>query len=403
MALNPFAKSSNPHLLEVGMVGTKMGERFVQIGCAHGGRLGAVAAKVGLSGRAVALVPDEASAARAQKGAAQAGVLIEVEVAPMTALPVDAGAFDVAVVDDTGGLVAAIPPDDRARLVGELFRILRPAGRAMVIGAVPDGLGALGALFRRPSSEPSFAASGALHELLATGGFRPVRTLAERDGLIFVEALKPRCGNRQRHARDGTGCIGGRSSRPEDSQPSPKSVKPAAVSGLRRKTPPNIGKAFASATASLAMSNVSRASGQHYSPREIAQAAGVPESQVLTALGGVSGYVSHEERSANRANTHCGRRIARRRLMRPSSRSFQAHTTRYGRPAVPLALSSTLHAGYLRGGRLHGHVGAHTCRCDGCTRATRADAAHLRRTPRSGRRRWRRRLAAESTAAEGRA
>ena len=84
-----------------------MGERFVQIGCAHGGRLGAVAAKVGLSGRAVAIVPDEASAARARKGAAQAGVLVEVEVAPMTALPVDDGAFDVAVVDDTGGLARA--------------------------------------------------------------------------------------------------------------------------------------------------------------------------------------------------------------------------------------------------------------------------------------------------------
>ena len=188
--LNPFAKSANPHLLEVGMVGTKMGERFLQLGCAHAGRLGAVAAKVGLSGRAVALVPDEASAARAQKGAAQAGVLIEVEVAPMTALPVDADAFDVAVVDDTGGLVSAIPSGDRARLVGELFRILRPVGRAVFIGAVPSG--GLGALFRRPSREPSFAASGALHELLATGGFHPVRTLAERNGLIFVEALKPR-------------------------------------------------------------------------------------------------------------------------------------------------------------------------------------------------------------------
>ena len=190
MALNPFAKSGNPHLLEVGMVGTKMGERFVQLGCAHAGRLGAVAAKVGLSGRAVALVPDEASAARAQKGAAQAGVLIEVEVAPMTALPVDAGAFDVAVVDDTGGLVAAVPPGDRARLIRELFRILRPAGRVVAVGAVPSG--GFGALFRRPSSEPSLAASGALHELLASGGFHPVRTLAERDGLVFVEALKPR-------------------------------------------------------------------------------------------------------------------------------------------------------------------------------------------------------------------
>src|SRR5438105_3521290 len=102
--LNPFAKSANAHLLVVGMVGTKMGERFVQIGCAHGGRLGAVAAKVGLSGRAVAITPDEASAGRARKGAAEARMLVEVEVAPMTALPAEDRAFDVAVVDDTGGL-----------------------------------------------------------------------------------------------------------------------------------------------------------------------------------------------------------------------------------------------------------------------------------------------------------
>jgi len=103
--LNPFVRGGDSNLLVVGMVGTKMGERFVQIGCAHGGRLGAVAAKVGLSGRAVAITPDEASAERARKGAAQAGMLVEVEVAPMTALPVDDRAFDVAVVDDTGGLL----------------------------------------------------------------------------------------------------------------------------------------------------------------------------------------------------------------------------------------------------------------------------------------------------------
>ena len=120
--LNPFVKGGDPHLLVVGMVGTKMGERFVQIGCAHGGRLGAVAAKVGLSGRAVAITPDEASAERARKGAAQAGMLVEVEVAPMTALPVEDRAFDVAVVDDTGGLLGAMRPEDRGGLVRELFR-----------------------------------------------------------------------------------------------------------------------------------------------------------------------------------------------------------------------------------------------------------------------------------------
>lgn len=190
MALNPFAKSGNPHLLEVGMVGTKMGERFVQIGCAHGSRLGAIAAKVGLSGRAVAIVPDEASAERARKGAAQAGMLVEVEVAPMTALPLETGGFDVAVVDDTGGLVASIRPDDRTGLMRELLRVLRPAGRVVAIGAIAQT--GLGALFKRGTAPPSPESSGVLHELLTAAGFRPVRTLAERDGLVFIEAAKPR-------------------------------------------------------------------------------------------------------------------------------------------------------------------------------------------------------------------
>jgi SAM-dependent methyltransferase len=188
--LNPFAKAQDPHLLVVGMVGTKMGERFMQIGCAHAGRLGAVAAKVGLSGRAVAIVPDDASAERARKGAAEAGVLVDVEVAPMTALPLEEAAVDVAVIDDTGDLLAAMRPEDRRGLVRELFRVLRAGGRVVALGAVPQS--GLGALLKRGPAAPSFAASGALHELLTADGFRPVRTLAERDGLLFIEAAKPR-------------------------------------------------------------------------------------------------------------------------------------------------------------------------------------------------------------------
>ena len=190
MALNLFARRGDPYSLVVGMVGPKMGDRLIQIGCAHGGRLGAVAVKVGLPGRAVAVLPDEASAARARKGAEQAGMLVNVEVAPMTALPVEDRAFDVAVIDDTGGLISTIRPEDRAALVRELFRILRPGGRVVVIGAGPQG--GLRALFKRAPDEPSLAASGALNQLLAADGFRPVRTLAERDGLVFIEAAKPR-------------------------------------------------------------------------------------------------------------------------------------------------------------------------------------------------------------------
>ena len=56
----------------------------------------------------------------------------------------------------------------------------------MVIGAAPRG--GLAALFSRAPSGPPFDPT----PLLAADGFRSVRTLAERDGLVFVEALKPR-------------------------------------------------------------------------------------------------------------------------------------------------------------------------------------------------------------------
>src|SRR5205809_1094918 len=102
-----FFKRQNPHQLVVAMTGVKMGDRLLHVGCGSGSRLGAVAVKVGLSGRAVAIVPDEESAARARAGAEDAGVLVEVVVAPPTTLPDETGAFDVAIVDDTLGTLGA--------------------------------------------------------------------------------------------------------------------------------------------------------------------------------------------------------------------------------------------------------------------------------------------------------
>src|SRR3989442_12669909 len=100
-----FLKRDDPHSLVVGMTGVKMGDRVAQIGCAHGGRLGAVAGKVGLSGPAVAIVPDEPSAARARKGAADPGALVELEVAPARRLPVERGRFDLPGADDAAGVI----------------------------------------------------------------------------------------------------------------------------------------------------------------------------------------------------------------------------------------------------------------------------------------------------------
>ena len=187
-----FLKSQNPYLLILGMTGVKMGDRLVQIGCAHGGRFAAVAGKVGLSGRAVVVAPDEASAARARKGAEDAGVLVEVEVAPPTRLPLENDAFDLAVVDDTAGLLGTLSPERRVTAIRELVRVLRPAGRVMIVGAAPRG--GFGALLTRAQSGPPFVASGDANIALAADGFKSVRTLAEREGLVFVEGIKPRHG-----------------------------------------------------------------------------------------------------------------------------------------------------------------------------------------------------------------
>ena len=185
-----FLKKGDPYLLIVGMTGVKMGDRFVQVGCVHGGRLAAVAAKVGLSGRAAVVAPDEASAARARKAAEDAGVLVEIEVAAPAHLPLHDDEFDLAVVDDTAGLFGTMRPEGRVAAVRELVRVLRPGGRVLVIGAAPRG--GLGAVLSRTQTGPPFVASGDANKALEADGFRSVRTLAEREGLVFVEGIKPR-------------------------------------------------------------------------------------------------------------------------------------------------------------------------------------------------------------------
>jgi ubiquinone/menaquinone biosynthesis C-methylase UbiE len=185
-----FLKKGDPYLLIVGMTGVKMGDRFLQVGCAHGGRMAAVAGKVGLSGRAVVVAPDEASAARAQKAGEDAGVLVEVDVAAPTQLPLADDEFDLAVVDDTAGLFGTMRPEGRVAAIRELVRVLRGGGRVLVVGAVPRG--GLGAVLSRTQSGPPFVASGDATKALEADGFKSVRTLAEREGLVFVEGIKPR-------------------------------------------------------------------------------------------------------------------------------------------------------------------------------------------------------------------
>jgi ubiquinone/menaquinone biosynthesis C-methylase UbiE len=181
----PLRRRDDRFSLVVSMTGVKMADRLLQVGCADSARLGAIAAKVGLSGRAVAVTPDAASAARAKKGAAQAGALVEVEVAAPTRLPADDASFDLLVFDDTSGLFGAMDPGERSGAVREALRVLAPGGRVIVIGSGSPGW--LGRLMSRPQ-----AAGFDPMPVLQAEGFRSVRLLADREGLTFFEAIKRR-------------------------------------------------------------------------------------------------------------------------------------------------------------------------------------------------------------------
>jgi SAM-dependent methyltransferase len=185
-----YTRRDDPQSLVVSMTGVKMGDAVVQIGGPSAARLAAVLAKVGLSGRAVALVRDQSEVERAAKAAERAGALVDIGVLNPAALAVESGQFDVAVVDDTDGIVASMDPDRRGRFVRELWRVLRPGGRVVFVGQGPDeGL----LRFLRRAAEPvSFVQTGEAAAVLEEGGFRGARQLGAREGLAFAEALKPR-------------------------------------------------------------------------------------------------------------------------------------------------------------------------------------------------------------------
>jgi hypothetical protein len=70
--------------------------------------------------------------------------------------------------------------------------VLRPGGRVLMIGATPRG--GIGAILSRTHSGPPFVSSGDAARALEADGFRSARVIGEREGLAFVEAIKPREG-----------------------------------------------------------------------------------------------------------------------------------------------------------------------------------------------------------------
>ena len=166
------------------MAALKLGSKVLQVDGRDAGLIAGLAGVVGLSGQASAVARDQAQAAVFAREAAAAGVLVEVTVSPLGALPYDPESFDVVVIKDVLGEMIQ---NNRVKCLQQAYRVLRPGGRCLVIDQAMRG--GLGALFSKQSVDRQYASSGPQAALKAEG-FQGVRLLAERDGKTFTEATK---------------------------------------------------------------------------------------------------------------------------------------------------------------------------------------------------------------------
>ena len=178
-------RRSNLDPLSVSMAGAKLGNRLLVVGCGDPDLIARLGAKAGLTGRACAVDESPPRVAEAERVALREGVLIEAGTTTYSTLPFDAAAFDLVVIRD---VLPTLTSDRRVAAVSEAHRVLRPGGRCLVIETVARGglSGLVGS--SRPNDE--YRATGGATSALGAGGFVAVRTLAEREHLVFVEAVK---------------------------------------------------------------------------------------------------------------------------------------------------------------------------------------------------------------------
>jgi SAM-dependent methyltransferase len=185
-----FRRSGEKHSLAIAMAGVKLGDRYLQIGCSDASLLAAIGSKVGLSGRACAIVTTAADAARARRGAETGGMLLEIETSDsLEAFPFDNASFDLIVLDNQDAWLSNMKPEQRVACLQQALRTLAPRGRIVVIEqGARAGLGAL--LHSNRPVDPHYQSSGGTLTALKAEGFRAVRKLAERDGLSFFEGVR---------------------------------------------------------------------------------------------------------------------------------------------------------------------------------------------------------------------
>jgi hypothetical protein len=185
LSLFKFRRSRGPLELALGMSGVRLGERLLQVGPGEPAFFAAAAAKTGLTGQACAVVTTAAARVALEAAAVREGVLVEVAEAAGS-WPYTHDSFDLAVIDANTLLGADV--SSQSVIGAELLRVMRGGGRVLAVHVTPRGWGRLVGLDPAASGD----VAPILIQFLERAGFGPVRFLAAREGLTFVEAFRPR-------------------------------------------------------------------------------------------------------------------------------------------------------------------------------------------------------------------
>jgi ubiquinone/menaquinone biosynthesis C-methylase UbiE len=177
-----FRKAAPQDPLIVAMSGARMGLRVLILVADDAEMPVDVAAKVGLSGQTIAVGETPDALARVAGRGERRGVLVETAVLELP-LQYGDGTFDLAIADDRSQ-PAGTRTDEG--LLREVFRVLRPGGRLVVLRAAPKSA----AFFSRAPGPDVDAGVRALAEKLVTAGFRAVREIATREKTMFFEAVR---------------------------------------------------------------------------------------------------------------------------------------------------------------------------------------------------------------------
>jgi ubiquinone/menaquinone biosynthesis C-methylase UbiE len=177
-----FRTGPSPHQTALAMIGAKPGSTVIIVGASEPALSAEVALVTGLNGRTIVAVPSADSKPQIEMAAANAGALVEVEIAPATALPAADGTVDVAVITGLGEA-----GDDRDRILRDATRTVRPGGRVIVI----EGKKSTGILTRwhRGSARPAVATEE-IPSLLTAAGLRGARILGSVEGISYFEGTK---------------------------------------------------------------------------------------------------------------------------------------------------------------------------------------------------------------------